>query len=651
MYSISFVYMYTDAGNEHLIKALEEGFVTYSVSSVYIQGEAQSGKTSLKSLILSLPYDELNSSSISMLQVPLGSFSIDRYGSTDGKVWTPITDIEVDINETKESLENHPSKLVDHCLRLSHHKERLHFIDFSGKIQFQKLLLAFMPPPSVLILVINLSKSFTEPSTQLQKCSDNDDEEHFLNVQDTLKQVLSAVASNAQQYRLAMKDSKYIKNPAGKLNVITVGTHRDKYEELLKEGKKVEILKKKQETLNSILFSVEGTCDIIYASQPPLYNPLHVIDGRKVVDCPYNDRTLEKILSSLKRQAYQFYVPLKWHIFDVILRKKARKSFGVLNKSTCEELGKTLSMDGPEVNSALEYFHILKKLFYYHDSPVNDVIFVELNSLTDIVRELVGLSSVKQTGLSKEASELAQGIVSVRLLRLSKAYTNIAGYFENFSTKVFDLLKHLKIAAQLPLEGKFLMPALLPVRNVCNDYLLPNSMPLVFYFNNAVPIGLFCAVIVHLLSDSDNKWRITFKDSNFSNYFTLERNLVAGLGLKIVIVEKLQCIEIYCDRIYGRCIAKEAMKKAIQEVMKEKLIDNEEPIPAFYCMCSDGKDHVARVEDNVFIICNKTAENQDDRLTDREREQYWSWFMNRQEIEDMKKQRKSYEHIRHYKKK
>ena len=66
-----------------------------------------------------------------------------------------------------------------------------------------------------------------------------------------------------------------------------------------------------------------------------------------------------------------------------------------------------------------------------------------------------------------------------------------------------------------------------------------------------------------------------------------------------------------CDRIYGRCIAKEAMKKAIQEVMKEKLIDNEEPIPAFYCMCSDGKDHVARVEDNVFIICNKTAENQD----------------------------------------
>ena len=52
-----------------------------------------------------------------------------------------------------------------------------------------------------------------------------------------------------------------------------------------------------------------------------------------------------------------------------------------------------------------------------------------------------------------------------------------------------------------------------------------------------------------------------------------------------------------------------------------------------------------------LLFVTKQLKIKMDRLTDREREQYWSWFMNRQEIEDMKKQRKSYEHIRHYKKK
>ena len=124
-----------------------------------------------------------------------------------------------------------------------------------------------MPCTTTLILVVNLSKNLSDLSSSVMKLSQYKTikfgSKYSLKVEDVLKQVLSAVASNARQYRSALRDSKYIEFPAGKLQVISVGTHRDKYDELICKGEKVETLEEKKRKLSSILSSVEGPWDII----------------------------------------------------------------------------------------------------------------------------------------------------------------------------------------------------------------------------------------------------------------------------------------------------------------------------------------------------------------------------------------------------
>ena len=734
--------------------ALEEGTLTYSVSMAFIQGEAQVGKTCLKSLIMSLPYDDVSTSCI---EAPVIAFSVDHYGHTDGKGWKLVTDDEMDkkiiaeiqkraledtnststesdnnealleeesvtntithsdaptvtsepmderhkvsediftdnipetstqeghndqkhndqymsavpvTSQTKQTASSMDSNIFEDCLkeygidRFGLHKKWLYFIDSGGQPQYQKLLLAFMPCTTSLILVINLSKNLSAHSSTLMKSSDGKimlDSRYSLKVEDVLKQVLSAVVSNAQQYRFSMKNSEYITFPDGNLNVISVGTHCDEYEEQKSEGK-LETLEEKQKKLVSILSLVEGSCDIMYADDDDEFsvshferNPLHEIDGHKAaVDCHYTNAAIEKISKSLKDKSYNIKVPLKWHFFSVLLRKEAESSEGVLMVSSCLTYGIPLKMKDSEVHSALQFFHTLKVLFYYQDSPAKDIVFIKLDSLTDIIKELVMIVCNSRSDKKKPKEDVKKladrSYLSIKTLESLKSVKKIASVVlksDDFSSNLLGLFEHLKIAAKLP-KGEFLMPALLPVRDVSDPQFLPSTIPLLFYFRTtAVPMGLYCTVIVHLLSDSKGgKWRIISRNECCSNYFTLQRNLTAGFILNVTLVEQLNCIEVYCDRKDERHTVREEIRKAIDEVMKEKLIDYETPEEVFYCPCTQKRDqHVAKVVDEAFIICEDKNDAQE-FVDSKKREEYWFWFMNKEKIEEMNDQRMNFQ--------
>ena len=539
------------------------------------------------------------------------------------------------------------------------HKEWLYFIDSGGQIQFQKLLLAFMPCTTTLILVVKLSNNLSALSSSEMKLSQNEtikfSSKYSLKVEDVLKQVLSVVVSNAQQYRSALRGSNNITFPAGNLQVISVGTHLDEYEELIGKGE-LETLEEKQKKLRSILSSVKGTCDIIYADDRSLA-PLYIIDGRKAADdSHYTDEAIEKISMSLKNRRYEIKVPLKWHYFSVLLRKEAEKTNGVLTVSSCIKFGIPLGMKDSDVHSALKFFHILKLLFYYDDSPAKDIVFVKLESLINIIRDLVvevceSRSDQEEQPKDEDIKKLAvKSYLSTTILRSCDSFKDAAKFLSNdndFSTNILGLFEHLKIAAKLP-EGEFLMPALLPVGDTAKPQFLPSTIPLLFYFGSAevptkvfteVPMGLYCAVIVHLLTESEGKkpWRIITRDRDkcCSNYFTLQRNVSEDrLGVKVVLVEQLKCIEVYCDKKEKRHGVKKMISEAIDEVIKDIKL-RVKPMPKFYCPCTKERNHTARVEveeDNVNIICD----NEDDNQDSDEHEEYCSWFLESQKIEDLK---------------
>ena len=741
-------------------KALDEAKpITYRVSTAIVQGEARVGKTSLKSLILSLKYKKESTSCIEAPRIAYGDFSIDRYAGTDGKGWKLVTDDKMDdkiiaelqdrvravanneeilnmtpavtvVNtlvteietqnpqelpqeissptlsqkeitasshaesesiqsdqpstdthqpehtntETKKNetenmeAENMETDLVqkfnalEFCTRkrkepgFYRDREWLYFIDSGGQIQFQKLLLAFMPCTTSLILVVNLSKKLSDPPSTSMQLSDEtiDTDECPLSVEDVLKQVLSAVASNARKLRLQIKGIPGIKIPQEKLNVISVGTHHDELEkavncDLEKVEKKVEekVVKEKVEEnidkmkdkLQTLLSSLGDICDF----ESDEYNlRFYDINGAKAKEELSLSKPLPEITEiseSLRGGAYKINVPLRWHLFGVILRKEAIKSEGILKKSSCEVYGKSLDMSAEDVDNALKFFHALKMLFYYHESPAKDIVFVKLDSLIDIIRDLV-IHVCKfrnnKRALRKKRELLYNSFLSQETLESFDSYEKVAARIcENeserkFSEKLLGLFEHLDIAVEL--ENKnFLMPALLPVSDLQQ---LPNTIPLLFYFKTAVPMGLYCAVIVHLLSIRvpGNRWRITSEYGNYSNYFNLERDFGTGLSLEVVLVEQLNCIEVYCDDKDERHKVTNDTERAIGEVMKKKKIDYEMPQPGFYCPCDIEKKHTAILEDKVNIICESSNINQCTKMPKAIREKYWSWSMNRQEI-------------------
>ena len=86
-----------DIDEEVLKKALDEAKpITYRVSTAIVQGEARVGKTSLKSLILSLKYEKESTSCIEAPRIAYGNFSVDRYAGTDGKGWKLVSDDKMD---------------------------------------------------------------------------------------------------------------------------------------------------------------------------------------------------------------------------------------------------------------------------------------------------------------------------------------------------------------------------------------------------------------------------------------------------------------------------------------------------------------------------------------------------------------------------
>ena len=626
---------------EDLKLALEEGPLKYHASSAFIQGEAHAY---VESAILSLPYNEANEAP----QVSLNSFSINCYGSTDGECWKLISSDEMDgkiiaeiqerahkIADMRYSESNVPPKAsrqfdalgvgdnvkiasdesaseemamspnfdpLKFCKKRCHgrfgdYKEWMQIINSDGvQIQFQKLLFALMPCTTEVHLV-NTSKNLSEPSTLLQLHQMECETSHF-----------QSLSTNTQ---------------SKKLLVISVGTHSEEVQLLTNIESSVENLKP---------FNVYDNFEDCFK--------LFETEAERV------DRRSKRITKLLRKGAYEVEVPLKWHYFGVILRKEAVKSNGVLTKSFCVEYGKSLDMSVEDVDKALESLHMSKMLLYYHDSPAKDIVFVKLDSLINIVRELVD-NVLKYYQTSEEIvpyqlSLLAtKGYLSVATLKLCKAVQAIAEgvcdkNYSICSEKILELFQYVNITAKIS-EEQFFMPAILPVGNVSDLRNLPTTIPLCFYSNNCrVPMGSYCAVVIQLLSaDAENRWQITSNDVNFFNYFTLRKNNGNEQDLKIVLVEQLSWIEIYCEEISDfRIKVREEIEEVICVVMNDKFE------PGFKCPCGEGDNHIAKfeVKDFFAIIC--TLNEKEQKLSEYDLDHYCSWFMDQEKIKNIKRRRR-----------
>uniref|UniRef100_A0A1X7SLJ8 Uncharacterized protein n=1 Tax=Amphimedon queenslandica TaxID=400682 RepID=A0A1X7SLJ8_AMPQE len=156
----------------------------------------------------------------------------------------------------------------------------------------------------------------------------------------------------------------------------------------------------------------------------------------------------------------------------------------------------------------------------------------------------------------------------------------------DIATKLLKLFVELSIAT--PIDDKYFIPALLPVRDVTDINPYNDREPLLFYFKKATPTGLFCSVITCLLSGPC--YEIDLTESNFSNYIELKHDTECVESFYIVLVEQINCIEVHCEEQTGEGIVREDVREAISfAAEKHNLSDSlKNPDLRFYCPCKRG---------------------------------------------------------------
>ena len=656
---------------------MKEGSVKTLITKVIIQGEGRVGKTCLKCLLVSEKY--VDKSSTGCTEAPI----VALYGHS-GSSWEQVDEDELSrqvivalqndaldrenvfisenivLDNEMISLENKLAKPETHnssdatshttadahvtlkvkefhekCKRLqdkdkrsslTEQKQWLYFVDSGGQLEFQKILPAFMPCASVLILVVSLAKNLSDPSCTTMNISNVERESnstYSLPVEEVVKKVASSVVSSTRHYSSFIHGDlqKYIKPPPGALlNIIPVATHCDEYEEKRLEGVMLEEIDRKVQKIKDIFQCHKSTCKFVSRDGGI---KLYEIDGRtaRTSDVMKPDPVIEEISKALHENAYGIEVPLRWYCFNMLLQDVARDGCGVLGLSTCVKLGQKLysDMSKDEVVSALKFLHFLNKLLYYPDSEeCNDIVFVQVESLVGITKELIAFIYKKHKDVAKldfrAACLVTRGQISVDILQqYSQKCVKVAQMFDGFEAKLLKLFQELLIAAPLPEEGQYFMPALLPVKDVTNaDEPFSNTTPLLYYFRDAVPMGLFCAVIAQLLSSKNSKlqWYIVEAADwpHFSNYFTLKCH---NLRDNFILVEQLNCIEVHCDgsKSSSLALARDDIKRGIMEAIRShKLSKNVEPQEAFYCPCSKEK-HILLLTQSItgehLFTCTK----------------------------------------------
>ena len=520
-------------------------------------------------------------------------------------------------------------------IKLTLHKEWLYFIDSGGQIQFQQLLQAFIPCASVLMLVTNLAEDLSSQSSTVLQCEDGEYNVsgHSPTVETLLKRLILMVNSSAQQQKL-MSDTKLsqvIIKPPEMLKIITLATHRDKYEERVKNGEDVETIKEKEEKLAKIFQSIKGNLSYHDVTSGKIMSE---VDGRKASQGVFDDPVIKEIRAELKDRAFKVNIPLRWYAYEILLRQEAIKGCGVLSLIDCQTTGLGLGLHVEEIQSALKFFYLLNTILYY--PGVSDLVFVLPHSLIEVVSELMILVCKIRNGVkvgrgAVDVKKMADhGIISKDVFAKSKKSEKMSSYFQSFSSEVLKIFQHLLIATELP-DNNFFMPALLPLidPSEVNPVHNSTSCPLLFYFKKGAPIGLFCAMIVHLLSVTHPNdmplWILDESESKmYSNFITLKK-LVGG---KVCFIEDHDVFEIHCEFSKDQVEVKKDLVDAINETITTRQIIKEmQPKVAFYCPCEVEGKHIATVweEDKYTLLCS-SKQNVIQHTPENSSHPCWSWF-------------------------
>ena len=485
----------------------------------------------------------------------------------------------------------------------------IHFIDSGGQPQFHEVLSAFIRNTTATIFVMKLSESL--------------DEHPVIKYYDKNGQLCGKpfrhALSNKQMIQCCVRTILSQPSREGKHSkTLIVGTHRDQ-EFYFSESR----TKKNRKLIDMLVPSLKDQL-VYYHLGTEVIFPINAKKPKKQDHQVCAE--IRKQIEDKRNDPPPYKIPIGWFLLEQDIIKASKG--GVISKSECLGIAAPLNINGEALTAALQYFDDLN-IFLYYRSVFPELVFSNPQILLDKVTELVHFSySLHTCSLPGAAEGVRQqkqkkgraaglqfrdkGIVTLEMFQDERFS---AHYIPDLFTPadLIKLLKHLLIIAPLS-DTEYFMPSLLQMTSPDELVQKPpapssSAAPLLVYFPaGCAQNGVFCAVVVYLLSE----YHWEFAKGKLE---CVSRSCVCfrlpNTPVSIALVDSFSFFKVSVqapDSMYLKVCPKirEAIFSGVEAAATALRYNNSKPKPAFMCgkCSSESPTHAATPAiDDGYLVC------------------------------------------------
>ena len=242
------------------------------------------------------------------------------------------------------------------------------------------------------------------------------------------------------------------------------------------------------------------------------------VNGLLAEDGKFDEPVVSELIGVLHNQLSNIEeteIPLQWYALEIVLQESTRSTkCKVVSREECNRIAESLQMNARETLEALKFLSCLNIIHYYPDVLENvvftnpQVILGMLFDLTEKVYKILPPQPEEPT-LCGACKDLKNGEVMMNVIGdLLKPHC-VPGLLGPEDS--VNILERLYVVARLD-DNRCFMPALLtslPPQKL-DKLRNPEHQPLLYHFKSGPgPAGLFCALVVYLISKKE--WSVCYK--------------------------------------------------------------------------------------------------------------------------------------------
>ena len=482
------------------------------------------------------------------------------------------------------------------------------FLDTGGQPFFLDIFAAFIRSISLQLLVFKLSEQlkalpvvdYYSPEGFSYQLG------HFVS---TNEQLLTQSAQVAQSQRHQISLPCIEKQPDCP-KVLVVGTFKDQ-ESLSQETREEKNIKLSQ-SLQSL-----GE-QLIRRSSKEVIFPVNTISTKSPGNRDPVSFELRNAIAT-SEQSLRIKYPLGYYLLESELRRIGR----VVSRDQCWAVARQLLFESEEaMDAALQFLHEVSLILYYPEVLKNTVFInpmAVIGKVTQLYEKITELKDAAEVDIPSKEMLLYRN-QAIFSCEFAKQFTS--GYHDDLFTvnNLINILEYLKIIAALPQEDStnYFMPSLLePLED--EEIVRPSSgaaAPLFIHFENEyAPNGVFCALIVHLLSSRDAfHWKLS--SSELDTPIPLNKS---QLTLQLLFDEDSAEVEFINSQMYCEVHVNSIGSPEILPLVWEEINRGLQCVyqrfsyvvthkMAFRCQCQEAKSHPAVLsEDCHSWVCTKNS--------------------------------------------